>query len=330
VDTLGNVYVKLSLYPDSAIVKLDASGHTLWTRSSPGNGFYSFIGSDATKVYVTGDYAVHALRTSDGGTAWDHPGGGTGVMSPDAGSSPIVMAGNSIERLATADGATQWSTPVTDAWSLQLINGAVVTYGPSVTRIDPVTGSTLWSTPLPSEAYRIAIGATGDHTLVSVGTISAFGAPGPLLRTIDFDTGALGTILPPPTPAQGVQGWTMLDNGPHMVGASVSIGATSPDIHLRRINSIDGSQEWETSEHAIALQTQAGYGLSPQNATMATNASSLVRYRQRQRALDYNHPGSLLPALHRRQRPFDHAERRSRILHGRTDGDVWRLLPGRG
>ena len=253
-DAQGNVFLTIAQSSSTAVEKIDSTGHTVWTMD-----LSSAIGADATHLYLSGPWGVRAIRLDDAGEAWTSacPGGVSASVLPPDSAGPVVLCGANLLRFAAADGATSWSAMPPNFYNISVSNGAIMTTSPGVTRIDATTGALLWSQTLPAvDAYGNAIGhfltgAIGEHTLLTIEAGRSLGAPPLFLQPLDFDTGTLLQPLPLPAVGRGLSGSSIVDSAHQLVAAATTYGAEFPEIHLRRLNSIDGSLQWETSETAV-------------------------------------------------------------------------------
>ena len=280
-DAQGNVYLTVAESLSTAVVKMDSTGHTVWTIDSS-----DAIGADATHLYVRGPPGVRAVRLDDAGEAWTSPcadGINAAALPPD-GAGPVAFCGTNLLRLAAADGTTSWTAAPPNHSNVGVSNGAIIATGSGVTRIDAATGAVVWSQSLPTVgAYGNPIGhfmtgAVGEHTLLSIETGQSLAEPPPFLQPLDFDTGTLLQPLPLPAIGRGLSGFSIVDGAHQLVGAATTYGPEFPEIHLRRLNSVDGSLQWETSETAVYAypDDQVPWNFRIEYVGIATSSDSVV------------------------------------------------------
>ncbi len=270
-DGQGNVYATFATFSGGTntgfhTVKMGVDGHVIWDISTNGNSTPAPVGVSGSLLYLTTPSNVRAIRTGDGSTAW------TSSYSANAGLADFVLAGNpaelvvatanSVQRLAVDTGQPRWSQSASG--KLNVVNGEIIVNATgSITKLDSDTGTVNWSTQLPvtdlsgKQQDFFLSGASSDGNITTVAKSSAIldtSVPPIFLQRVDFGSGQVLNQVTVDSIPQGVLGTSIEEDANHVVSVALVAGESSSSIHVRRLNTLNGSQDWEsidtTQEHS--------------------------------------------------------------------------------
>ncbi len=237
------------------VIKHDPSGQLLWDQTLDSFRGARLVGVGGDLLYVEGADELRALRTSDGSAAWANPidlgarsllDGGTGET--------IVVDSDSVKRLAATDGMPRWTTPVTQAREYASVGDALVVETiAGLSKLDVDNGAIVWTQALPQAdadghvLSYFAFGPSGSNNVLAVARPEAAGHLPPILQRLDFTTGSLQDNPTLSAVEQGIFGASVVETSGDVVGAGLSWANELPELHLRRLDSTDGSVQWQTS-----------------------------------------------------------------------------------
>lgn len=208
-------------YDDFYVLRIDANGDTLWTKTYGGADWddaysiqqtndYGFIIVGWTKSYGAGDADVYLIRTDgNGDTLWtktfggiDWDGASCVQLTDDGG---YLIVGSGLIK-TNSNGDTLWTRKLSGGFGLQTNDGGYIITGSKVSgtglqyydayliRTDS-NGDTLWTKKYGGTNYDIgnSVQQINDGGFIIVGTTLSFGAGGADIYLIKTDSN--GNVL---------------------------------------------------------------------------------------------------------------------------------------
>jgi len=294
-DGQGNVYAIVAKFtPGSSqsigfrILKFGLDGHVAWDISTTSTETPRLVGVAGSVLYLTTATSARAIRVGDGSTAWitsypDYPGLSDSALvgSP---AELVTISTTAAQRLSADSGLPRWSQPTRG--KLNIVNdGIVLNSANNLIKLDTETGLIKWTSPLPDsdesgeqqDFFLSGPSADGNIMTVAKPSFASYTSASPIfLQQVDSNNGEVLNHVPVGPVSQGVAGISIKDDATHATALAVING----QMHVRRLNTLSGSQEWESLDASFQTDTRFAPGITVARDAIAaaiTSAEGAVR-----------------------------------------------------
>lgn len=274
--------------PDFHVARHDLAGQLLWDQPIPEGMRADVLGVGGDLLYVRLPTELRALHVGDGSLAWAVPLGydDRALLAGSPGEA-FVIDNAAVRRLAASDGVPRWTTPVAQARESASVGDAIVVEtAAGLSKLDIDDGTIVWTQALPQTdagghpLSYFGFGLSGSNSVLVVAKPDAAGKLPPFLQRLDLASGTLQDNPTLPVIEQGLHATSVLEESGDVIGAGLSWANELPELHLRRVDSTDGSVQWQTSVPVaigeVPLPPQWQYVWTEAKPLMSASGSSTV------------------------------------------------------